>query len=179
MSFDFSMLYPSCSVVNSKFSESLNENKLLRKTYKLAGTIILKQRDCIERYLSLKLDASVTVTLQIASFWIMSSCSAIDGYLHFGVTCCLHLQGGSEDGSHQSRMKLWQPPMRLDCASPKGHAFNTGIAIRLCGAYVLSRITGVTLTCAYMLLFETRGKIVSRHLSTVKAKYSHLFCYRN
>jgi hypothetical protein len=122
---------------------------------------------------------SVTVTVQIVSFWIMSPCSAVDGYLRFGGPWCFHLQDGSEDGSQQSRMKLWQSPMRLNCASPKGHIFNTGIVIRLYAAYVLSRIMGVTLTCGCILLFETRERNVSRHLSTVKAKYSHLFSYRN
>ena len=128
----------------------------------------------------MRLDASVTMTVQIVSFWVMSPCSAIDGYLHFGGTCCFHLQDGSEDGSQQSRMKLWQLRMRLKCASPKGHIFNTGIVIRLCAAYVLSRIMGVTLTCGCIFyLFEIRERNVFRHLSTVIVKYSHLFSYRN
>jgi len=85
MSFDFNMLYPSCSVVNSKFSESRIEKKLLRKTCKLAGTVILKQR-LFKRYLYMRLHVSVTVTVQIVNFCVMSPCSAIDGFLHFGGT---------------------------------------------------------------------------------------------
>ena len=55
----------------------------------------------------MRVGASIAVTVQILSLLIMSPCSAVGGYLHFGGTCYLHLQERSEDGSQQSHTKRW------------------------------------------------------------------------